>query len=665
MAVDATRRVIDRATWGWTPQLESEVRSLGWERWLDQQLAPSSIPDPEVDQMLAGYVTLGASNDENYRRSANEGQDALVRGEIRQATVLRQVHSKRQLHEVMVDFWTNHFNTYLFDSSSNSCLKTDNDRDVARPHALGRFVDILIADAKNPGMLVYLDNWLSSSRSTRGVNENFARETLELHTLGILDGVQPYGQSDVEGLANVLSGFSITPLTSTDCRYFYNAAYHAPIPVSLLGGAWSTPGRSGDASEQDGISALTFLARRPETARHLAWRLCRRFVADDPPDALVAQLAQVYLANDTQIAPVLRALFHSAAFFASGAKYRRGLEALVASMRATGAALDPAPTGPGASSVTTHLSRVGQPLFSKASPDGYPDTRAEWLSSEGSLKRWSWNGSLTRNGITGIAVDATTLMGTPQPATGGALVDRLAARILGTIVSDPGFRDVSGSHAFAKEIAWMNDAGISTGYTDGTYRPSAPVTRAAMSAFLYRAQGEPAFTPPATPTFRDVGTGNPFFAEIEWMASEQISTGYPDGTYRPDDRVTRQAMSAFLYRAQGEPAFTTPATATFRDVGTGHPFFHEVEWMAAAGISTGSLPGPVFKPNDAVSRSAMSAFLFRMVKPALPTALPAADRAALVTFVGGEDVAVTTNVLTNKLTDLVALLLSSPTFQHR
>ncbi|OWY62756.1 hypothetical protein B7486_56725, partial [cyanobacterium TDX16] len=215
MAVDAARRIIDRATWGWTPDLETEVRSVGWERWLDQQLAPSTIPDSEVDALLAGYVTLGASNDENYRRSTSQGQDALVRGEIRQATILRQLHSKRQLHEVMVDFWTNHFNVFLFDSSSNSCLKTDNDRDVARPHALGRFVDMLIADAKNPGMLVYLDNWLSSSRSTLGVNENFARETLELHTLGIIDGVQPYGQADVQGLANVLSGFSITPLSST------------------------------------------------------------------------------------------------------------------------------------------------------------------------------------------------------------------------------------------------------------------------------------------------------------------------------------------------------------------------------------------------------------------------------------------------------------------
>ena len=665
MSADRTRRLIERATWGWTPQLETEVRSLGWERWLDQQLAPSTIADPEVDALLGGYVTLHDTNDANYRRSTAQSLDGLVRGEIRHATVLRQRHSKRQLYEVMVDFWTNHFNVYLFNSAANSCLKTDNDRSVPRPHAFGRFIDLLLADARNPGMLVYLDQHLSSSNSPRGVNENFARETLELHTLGIIDGVQPYTQGDVRGLANVLSGMSITPLATTDCQYFYNTAYHAPLPVSLLGGAWSTPGRSGAAGEQDALSALTFLARRPETARHLAWKLCRRFVADDPPAALVNQLAGVYLANDTRIAPVLRALFRSDAFVATGPKYRRGLEAVIASLRVTDATLDPSPTGSAASNVTTHLGRVGQALFNRPPPDGYPDTRAEWLSSEAALKRWSWNGQLCRNAIGGITVDATALMGSPQPTTGGALVDRLAGRILGTVVPAPRFRDVPGTHPFAREIAWMDLDGISTGYADGTYRPSAPVTRAAMSAFLYRARGAPPFTAPGSPTFRDVPPSHPFYDEIEWMAAEQISTGYADRTYRPDDRVTRQAMSAFLHRAAGAPGITTPSTPTFVDVSSRHPFYDEIEWMAAAGISTGSLPGPRYKPADPVSRAAMSAFLFRMVKPVLPTRLTASDRAALVAFVGGEQANVTASLLTNRLTDLIALLLCSPTFQHR
>jgi uncharacterized protein (DUF1800 family) len=375
---------------------------------------------------------------------------------------------------------------YLFNSSANSSLKTDNDRDVHRPHALGRFIDLLVADAKNPGMLVYLDQHLSSSKSAQGVNENFARETLELHTLGIIDGVQPYGQADVRGLANVLSGMSITPQATTDCQYFYNTAYHAPLPVSLLGGAWSTPGRSGAAGEGDAISALTFLACRPETARHIAWRLCRRFVADDPPDALVAQLAAVYRDNDTQIVPVLRALFRSEAFFASSPKYRRGLDALVASMRVTASTLDPNPIGSGAGNVTTHLGRVGHQLFNRASPDGYPDTRAEWLSSEAALKRWAWNGQLARNATTGITVDVNTLMGSPTPTTGGALVDRLAARILGTVAAEPEFRDVATTHPFAREIAWMADSDISTGYAGNLYKPAANVSRQAMAAFLVR-----------------------------------------------------------------------------------------------------------------------------------------------------------------------------------
>ncbi|OWY59312.1 hypothetical protein B7486_75260, partial [cyanobacterium TDX16] len=138
------------------------------------------------------------------------------------------------------------------------------------------------------------------------------------------------------------------------------------------------------------------------------------------------------------------------------------------------------------------------------------------------------------------------------------------------------------------------------------------VTRQAMSAFLYRLAGEPAFTPPDTPSFGDVGLAHRFFAEIEWMAESGISTGYPGGTYRPDDAVTRQAMSAFLYRVAGEPLFSVPDLATFTDVGLAHPFFAEIEWMAGMEISEGYLPGPAYKPAAPVTRQAMSAFMHRL-----------------------------------------------------
>jgi hypothetical protein len=179
------------------------------------------------------------------------------------------------------------------------------------------------------------------------------------------------------------------------------------------------------------------------------------------------------------------------------------------------------------------------------------------------------------------------------------------------------FTDVSGSHPFSQEIGWMAWHGISEGYQPGpTYRPSVAVSRQAMSAFMYRLAGEPLFSPPGSPTFPDVGTGHLFFAEIEWMADEGISTGYLDGTYRPSVAVSRQAMSAFMYRLAGEPLFSPPGSPTFPDVGTGHLFFAEIEWMADEGISTGYLDG-TYRPSVAVSRQAMSAFMFRLA-PLLP-----------------------------------------------
>jgi hypothetical protein len=182
----------------------------------------------------------------------------------------------------------------------------------------------------------------------------------------------------------------------------------------------------------------------------------------------------------------------------------------------------------------------------------------------------------------------------------------------------PTFTDVATNHPFYADIEWMAVEEISTGYQPGpTYRPSAAVTRAAMSAFMYRLAGSPAFTAPGTPTFGDVAAGHPFFEEIEWMAAEDITTGTaasPKPLYKPADAVSRGAMSAFMYRLAGEPTFTAPGSPTFGDVATGHPFYDEIEWMAAEDITTGTAasPKPLYKPANAVSRGAMSAFMHRL-----------------------------------------------------
>ncbi len=176
--------------------------------------------------------------------------------------------------------------------------------------------------------------------------------------------------------------------------------------------------------------------------------------------------------------------------------------------------------------------------------------------------------------------------------------------------SEPLFSDVPLGHPFDEEIEWLAYAGITTGFPDGSFHPSASIERQAMAAFLYRFAGEPEFEAPQTPTFVDVPTTHPFFTEVEWLASTGITTGWPDGTFRPMAPVERQAMAAFLYRYADEPAFTAPGTATFTDVATSHPFFTEIEWLASTEITTG-WPDGTFRSSNDVERQAMAAFLMR------------------------------------------------------
>jgi len=176
---------------------------------------------------------------------------------------------------------------------------------------------------------------------------------------------------------------------------------------------------------------------------------------------------------------------------------------------------------------------------------------------------------------------------------------------------DPTFSDVSWRHPFFADVEWMVTNAISTGFSDLTYRPAGSVTRQAMSAFMFRLAGSPSFTPPVAPSFPDVPTAHPFFAEIEWLASEGVTTGFANGTFRPVEAVTRQSMSAFMFRLAGAPAFVVPGSGSFLDVPPTHPFFAEVEWMAAASITTG-FSGGMFKPSEAVTRQAMSAFMHRL-----------------------------------------------------
>jgi len=294
---------------------------------------------------------------------------------------------------------------------------------------------MLLASARSPAMLVYLDNYVSNAFSTQGVNENWGRELLELHTLGIIDGQQVYTEADVRGVARIMSGRTINwTAGANQFTYVFNQGYHSREAVSILGGGWSRPARAnGSTGEADGDSLLSYLARHPSTARYISWKLCRRFVADVPPAALVDRLAAVYTANDTAIAPVLRALFLSPEFQASqGQKVKRPIEWLYSSLRCTNAAVNPLPSGHASQRLRDTGLALGQPLNERTTPDGYPEKAVDWVSAEGLLKRWEYGARLARNRLTDTApaekvvVDLTTLLPNPLPATVRDLIVVLA-----------------------------------------------------------------------------------------------------------------------------------------------------------------------------------------------------------------------------------------------
>lgn len=713
--MDQIHKLIDRATFGWTPTLDLEVRSLGVDAWLDQQLDPQGTSTPALEKMLApwnastnpgGYRFLRGTNLENHPwtgatvfqggASSATARETAAKYEPRHATLLRAVHSRRQLYEVMVDFWSNHFSVYLEGQFYLRHLRNKSDRTVTRPHALGRFADLLQASAHDTSMLIYLDNWRSAADPEAGpddppgVNENYGRELLELHTLGIIDGEHVYTEADVVAVAKILSGWSLdVPGSFADpgeWAFTYHHEDHWKHGATVLAGhpdgeLTEPPGLGPADAYQRGRDLLDFLAHHPSTARHLCHKLCKRFIGDAPDPALVDQLAQTYLDSDTHVAPVLRQLLTSQQLQDAPRRLRRGMEAVVFQLRATGAAIDPRPRGDSFAGASTYLhepgagllSGFGQGIFLRPSPDGYPEEAARWLSSDGMLRRWNLAGALASNGANqGIVVATPVLAPMGAVRTVGELVDEVATRLLGpsTPLEPSGFSDVGATHPFAVDIAWMRAAGVTTGNADGTYRPGSPVSRQAMAAFLHRlVDPDGTFVAPATPSFADVATANPFYVDIEWMKAEGVSTGTP-GTggakpsYKPADPVSRQAMSAFLHRL-GDPwgAFEPPPSATFPDVTTSHPFSIDVEWMAWAGISTGNADG-TFRPGAAVSRQAMAAFLHRFA--AQPgSVLPAEERDAVVGALGGDDQVVHPHQADGLRRDVVALVLATPTAVQR
>jgi len=404
--------VLNRLAFGPTLGDFRHVRSIGIDRYIYEQLDPESIPEPfdlrwrigaldtlrynavQLRQLYGPLSTVrGLKLPPELERVRRERARTIVQ-QAAQARILRAVLSRRQLQEVMVDFWFNHFNVFAGKDLDHLWIG-DYERQAIRPFALGRFRDLLFAVAKHPAMLVYLDNTMSTApgspaaRGNRtGLNENFAREVMELHTLGVDGG---YTQEDVITLARILTGWSINrpdPSEFPDHAAVFEGARHDFGPKVFLGHALRSRGKA------EGEEALDILAKSPATARHIAFELAQYFVADEPPASLVEQLAARFFATDGNIREVLSALFASREFRESyDQKYKTPYHFVISAVRAAGVPVDN--TRP----LLGTMTQLGMPLFGCPTPDGYKNTESAWLSPDATAHRINFAAALTRGNV--------------------------------------------------------------------------------------------------------------------------------------------------------------------------------------------------------------------------------------------------------------------------
>ena len=437
------RHVLNRLGFGARPGDLERVKKTGLRQYIEQQLHPENIDDNRADDRVSHLTSLRLSRDEifdqypdpqqlarelglrnpnqkpNQDPNANAADQSIARAKLQEYMmanelqrpqqllqqlitnrIVRGVHSERQLQEVMTDFWFNHFNIY-WDKGADRWLTTDFEMKVIRPHVFGKFKDLLQATAQSPAMLFYLDNHLSSVPDPRvqgrrkrinnpaakgrqqGINENYARELMELHTMGVDGG---YTQKDVTEVARALTGWTIDR-PRMNANFIFRPEMHDRGEKNVLGQRISANG-----GMQDGLKVIDILARHPSTARFISTKLVRRFVSDDPPQSLVDKVAATYTKTDGDIREMLRTIFFSEEFMspqAYGQKMKTPLEYVVSSIRALG----------GETAANQQLARtmtqMGQPLFQFQAPTGFPDRTDYWMSDGALVARLNFAVTLT------------------------------------------------------------------------------------------------------------------------------------------------------------------------------------------------------------------------------------------------------------------------------
>ena len=448
--------VLNRLGYGPRPGDVERVKAMGLTAYLRQQLYPETIPDHEVERQLKGLLTLRMTTSELVREFPQpdpkllkkigdgemsraeamevfppEKRPVRIVGELQSAKLIRAVESERQLQESMVDFWFNHFNVFAGKGAVKWML-VSYERDAIRPHALGKFKNLLLATARHPAMLFYLDNWMSvrndfpgrpGGKGPKGLNENYARELMELHTLGVDGG---YTQKDVVEVARCFTGWTINQ-PRNDGSFVFRAGAHDDGDKVVLG--LRIPAGGG---QSDGERVIELLARHPSTATFIATKLARRFVADEPPPALVARAADTFTRTDGDIRAVLVTIVTSPEFFSAGAyraKIKKPFDLVASAVRAVGGRTSGGP------SLARTVGQIGEPLYASQPPTGYPDMAEAWVSTGALLSRMNFALGLTANRYPGTRVDLGRLVGAGDPRDSPELLDRLLAGLVHDRVS--------------------------------------------------------------------------------------------------------------------------------------------------------------------------------------------------------------------------------------
>ncbi|MCA1827460.1 MAG: DUF1800 domain-containing protein [Myxococcales bacterium] len=441
---EMVEHVLSRVSFGANQGERARVEQMGISAYLEEQLHPEQIDDSALEQRLAAFPALQKSVGElvqtlvaQRRMRQREQRDDEMLGkappppagvsrelrkslgkagrgpgfetvaQLSQAKVLRAVASKRQLQEELVDFWFNHFNVFA-GKETESALLPRYENGVVRPNALATFPELLEATAHSPAMLIYLDNWRSSAPAPRwlkknrnapkrGLNENYARELLELHTLGVDGG---YTQKDIVEVARCFTGWTVDE-PQKDPHFVFRKGLHDFGEKHVLGHL--IPAGHG---VEDGARVLEILEEHPSTARFIARKLARRFVSDDPPDTLVAKVAETYTRTHGDIRSMLRTIFESPEFWsrkALKAKVRSPLELVAALVRGLDATVDDP------MALARAVARIGEPLYAAQPPTGYPDSAQTWLSSGALLARIDFGLQLANGRLEGVKIDLSRL----------------------------------------------------------------------------------------------------------------------------------------------------------------------------------------------------------------------------------------------------------------